>query len=213
MRPFRPAVLACLLLMSGASLATASGPFSRLLERRGEPEATPAAERLTLEELTLERLFPEDPVFGPSASDMAFSRDGRYAAWLHRPALERRHGRDLWLLDTATGAVERITSVSVMREFQASTRKVSEDRIAKARARARAAAGDAVATDPPVATDDGLSGTWTGTMLGDPELVGEGMEIIFTLRLGADGRVEGTAQTALGTATLTEGRFADGTLD
>ena len=211
MRSHRLAVTACLLLLLGPSVTTASGPFSRLLEARGDASPPPGVERLTREELTLERLFPEDPVFGPSASSMAFSRDGRYAAWLHRPAIERRHGTDLWLLDTSTGEIERITSVSVMREFQASTRKVSEDRIAKAGKRGQKA-GSTGADDAP-ATDDGLSGTWTGTMLGDPELVGDGMEIVFALRLAGDGRVEGTARTDLGTATLTEGRFSGGTLD
>ncbi len=213
MRPFRPAVAACLLLLVTASLAPASSPFARLLEARDDAAPATGVERLTLEELTLERLFPEDPVFGPSASGMAFSRDGRYAAWLHRPAIERRHGTDLWLLDTSTGVVERITSVSVMREFQASTRKVSEDRIAKAKKRTQPRNAEATAADAAPAADDGLSGTWTGTMLGDPELVGEGMEIVFALQLAEDGRVEGTARTGLGTATLTEGRYAGGTLD
>jgi dipeptidyl aminopeptidase/acylaminoacyl peptidase len=222
-RPTRLAPVACLALTASALILTgtpapataAAGPFTAMMEARETVEPT----RLTLEELTLDRIFPDESVFGPSASGMAFSADGRYAAWLYRPAAERRHGNDLWLLDTASGEVERLTSVSVMREFQASTRKVSEDRIAKAKKRGdggkadgngrKQGNGDEAA--PPA--DDGVSGTWTGTMTGDDELVGDGMEIVLTVRMGDDGRIEGTAQTALGTATITEGRFRDGTLD
>ena len=209
---------AVLVLLPTTVAASASGPFTAMLAAR---DAEDGVERLTRDELTLKRIFPDDPIFGPSASGMAFSADGRYGAWLYRPALERRHGNDLWLLDTETGEIERLTKVSVMREFQASTRKVSEDRIRKARARQRDAgrggdggrnAGGERNDDAPPA-DDGLSGTWSGTMTGDEELVGEGMDVVLTLRLGAGGRVEGTAETPLGTSTITEGRFRDGVLD
>lgn len=82
--------------------------------------------------LTLEDLFPEESLFGPAASGMAFSHDGRYAAYLYRPYIERRHGGDLWVLDTETGEIERVTSVSVMAPFQESTRNVRDDRVKKA---------------------------------------------------------------------------------
>jgi len=83
--------------------------------------------------VTLKDLFPEKRLFGPSASSTAFSFDGKYAAYLYRPYVERRHGSDLWMLDTRSGKPRRVTSVSVMSEFQADTRKVKEDRIKKAR--------------------------------------------------------------------------------
>ncbi|MFU8830273.1 MAG: hypothetical protein ACNA8P_12680, partial [Phycisphaerales bacterium] len=85
------------------------------------------------EHLTLERIFPERSAFGPSASAMSFSHDGRYAAYLYRPNIERRHGNDIWLYDTQTGETERLTSVSVLSPFQASTRKVAEDRLEQAK--------------------------------------------------------------------------------
>src|SRR5262245_45262055 len=47
--------------------------------------------------LTLEKLFPEDGLFGPEATGMAFAADGGFAAWLYRPLRERRHGSDLYL--------------------------------------------------------------------------------------------------------------------
>ncbi len=83
--------------------------------------------------LTLEKLFPEKGLFGPGARSMAISQDGRYGAYLWRPYLERRHGSDLYLYDFETGEATRITKVSVMAEFQESTRKVKEDRIEKAK--------------------------------------------------------------------------------
>ncbi len=79
-------------------------------------------------QVKLEDLFPDRGLFGPAASGMAFSHDGRYAAWLYRPYDERRHGSDLWLMDTETGEVERVTKVSLMAPFQESTRRVRDDR-------------------------------------------------------------------------------------
>ena len=87
----------------------------------------------TKDELSLEKLFPKKSFFGPSARSMAFSFDGKYAAYLYRPYKERRHGSDLWIYDVATAKARRITSVSVMAKFQESTRKVKEDRIKKAK--------------------------------------------------------------------------------
>jgi hypothetical protein len=97
---------------------------------------------------------------------MAFSHDGAYAAWLYRPYLERRHGGDLWVHDFATGVTKRMTSVSVMTPYQADTREVADDRIAKvkkARAKQKADAGPAEATRAAAgeATKSGSSGTGT----------------------------------------------------
>lgn len=83
--------------------------------------------------LTLERIFPEKSFFGPSARGMAFSHDGRLAAFLYRPFAERRHGNDLYILDTDTGQARRITSVGRMAEFQADAREVRDDREKKAK--------------------------------------------------------------------------------
>ena len=90
-------------------------------------------EKGTKDELTLEKLFPEKSFFGPSAHSTAFSFDGKYAAYLYRPYVERRHGSDLWIYDVARGETRRVTAVSVMAKFQESTRKVKEDRIEKAK--------------------------------------------------------------------------------
>jgi dipeptidyl aminopeptidase/acylaminoacyl peptidase len=83
-------------------------------------------------DLTLEKLFPKRKLFGPSASSIEFSFDGKYAAYLYRPNRERRHGGDLWIYDTASGQAKRVTSVSAMSQFQKNARKVRDDRIKKA---------------------------------------------------------------------------------
>ncbi len=89
----------------------------------------------------LETLFPQKSLFGPAARSTAFSPSGRYAAYLYRPYLERRHGSDLWIYDFHTDRTQRITSVSVMSEFQYQARRVREDRIAKWKKHRAARAG------------------------------------------------------------------------
>lgn len=79
-------------------------------------------------EITLERLFPKDSLFGPRAGSPEFSADGRYAAFLYRPRAERRHGDDLWLYDFKDDSLTRVTDVTVMAEFQSTARTVAEDR-------------------------------------------------------------------------------------
>ncbi len=99
-------------------------------------DETDAAEQKSEEaegfEWTLESLFDEDEtLMGPSARSMAFSHDGKYAAYLWRPFAERRHGSDLWIFDVEKGEAKRVTSVSVMEPFQKRAAKVAEDRLKK----------------------------------------------------------------------------------
>ena len=103
---------------------------------------TQSKEKDAKQELKLEDLFPEKSVFGPSASGMAFSHDGKYGAYLYRPYKERRHGSDLHIYDVEKDQVKRITWASVMAEFQKTTRKVVEDRIKKAKKDKPPAKGD-----------------------------------------------------------------------
>ncbi len=111
-----------------ALVATPAHAFAQ--EAKDEQKGEQKADKET--EFTLKNLFPDKGLFGPSARSMAFSHDGRYAAWLYRPYLERRHGSDLWIQDTSSGEVQRVTSVSVLAPFQKSTREVKKDRIKKA---------------------------------------------------------------------------------
>lgn len=83
------------------------------------------------DEITLERLFPKDSFFGPRASGTAFSKDGKYAAFLYRTYDERRHGNDLWIYDFKSDKMTRITHVALMSEFQRSAREVKKDRLEK----------------------------------------------------------------------------------
>jgi dipeptidyl-peptidase-4 len=121
-----------------ACLTLVVGPTSLLgaplQEKKKEAEKEAERKASEVDELTLEKLFPEKSLFGPSASRPAFSSDGRYAAYLYRPYIERRHGSDLYLYDFETGETRRLTRVSVMAEFHDSVRKVKEDRVKKAMA-------------------------------------------------------------------------------
>ncbi len=66
---------------------------------------------------TLEQVFRVEPYRGVDAKDAAFSRSGRYLAYLWNPFGEP--GTDLWVHDTKTGKTQRITSPQVMAAFEA----------------------------------------------------------------------------------------------
>jgi hypothetical protein len=102
-------------------------------KEKGKKTQSDKADKTEKKELKLEDLLPEKSLFGPSASGMAFSRDGKYAAYLYRPYKERRHGSDLYIYDVEKGKARRVTWPSVMAKFQKSSRKVIEDRIEKAK--------------------------------------------------------------------------------
>jgi len=163
-------------------------------------------------ELTLERLFPEKGLFGPSARSTAFSHDGKYAAYLYRPYIEKRHGSDLWIYHVETGEAKRITKVSVMSKFQEATRKVREDRTKKARKKKKGKReGDENDTneESAVKPDDKVSGEWEGTLKGDEDsdVPPDGIAFTLTLQITEDGAVSGTIVTPINTATITEGKF------
>lgn len=66
---------------------------------------------------TLEQIFRAQPYRGEPAKDAAFSRSGRYLAYLWSPFGEP--GADLWVHDTKTGKTQRVTSPQVMAAFEA----------------------------------------------------------------------------------------------
>ena len=82
-------------------------------------------------DITLERLFPKESIFGPSARGTEFSADGRYAAYMYRPYDERRHGNDLWIYDFKTKTNTRVTNLAMMAKYQRSARVVKQDRLKK----------------------------------------------------------------------------------
>lgn len=98
-----------------------------------KPKAVETKKPDKKKELTLENLFPEKSMFGSNASRMAFSSDGRFAAYLYRPRIERRHGSDIWLYDFEKKTNTRLTNVLMLSEFEESARKVKKDRLAKAK--------------------------------------------------------------------------------
>ncbi len=160
------------------------------------------------EELTLERLFPEKSIFGPSARGAAFSTDGRYGAYLYRPRIERRHGSDLWIYDVESGEARRVTKVSVLAEFQKATREVRDDRVKKANKRGgKKKKQDDDAKDDEPAADDGLSGQWEGSLVaqGESELPPDGISFTLTVEVDDDDAVSGTLRTDLTSGTITAG--------
>lgn len=199
----------------GATESTTTAPAAATTEGAAVEKA---------ESISLERLFPEKGLFGPSASGATMSRSGRYGAFLWRPYPERRHGSDLWIHDFETGETWRVTSVSVMSEFQQETRKVRDDRLEKAKKRRGSAAerggrgrgeragekkeGD-TDRDAAAAIDDPLTGTWEGRLESDEQgvLPPEGVPIVMSIRLAADGAVSGTVSGGGVEAILSEGRF------
>lgn len=66
---------------------------------------------------SLEQIFRATPYRGEAAKEAAFSRSGRYLAYLWSPFGEP--GTDLWVHDTRTGKTQRITSPQVMAAFEA----------------------------------------------------------------------------------------------
>lgn len=125
--------------------ATKKSATKKATKKPADKKAADKKEEAKKEEkLTLEKLFPEKSPFGPSASRTAFSKDGRYGAFLYRPYKERRHGSDLYVYDFEKEEIKRLTSVSVLAPFQSSTRKVEKDRTEKAKkAKAKKDAGKA----------------------------------------------------------------------
>ncbi len=158
--------------------------------------------------LTLERLYPEKSFFGPSARAISFSKDGRYAAYMYRPYIERRHGNDLWIYDTETGETMRVTKVSVMSEFQDDTREVRDDRIKKAKKAKKSKQGgkkNGETKDEPATIVGAVSGVWEGRMTGGEGLglPPDGLPFTFTLTVMSDGDAEGSLRTMMGAADFT----------
>jgi hypothetical protein len=108
-RPFlkRFAVLLALVVFT-------AGPAAAQTQPTGDKARAAKTTRASAnkEELTLEKLFPRQGWYAPMARDMAFSADGKYAAYLYRPYAERSQGDDLWILEVATGKTTRMSTLT-----------------------------------------------------------------------------------------------------
>lgn len=166
------ALASCVFGMWIASDATAGAYRQPEKEEEAKVEAKDEAKP---EKLTLDRIFPKKSFFGPSARSTSFSYDGRFAAFLYRSNLERRHGTDLYIHDTKTGQTRRITSVGRLSEFQADTRKVRDDREKKAKQAGITLRSLAREQYEKMGWTDGLIvGKWAGTTeQGSTPLAGE----------------------------------------
>ena len=87
------------------------------LASNGQAQTQPAsADKSTAAAaLTLEQLFRAQPYRGEPAREAAFSKSGRYLAYLWNPFGEP--GGDLHVHDTRTGKTQRITSRQLMASF------------------------------------------------------------------------------------------------
>lgn len=164
------------------------------------------------ETLTLERIFPEKGFFGPGARSMAFSHDGRFAAFLYRPWIERRHGNDLYVMDTQTGTVRRVTSASRMGEFQEDARKVREDREKRAKKAGLSVEDLAIEQHRRHGWDlPGVLGRWSGRGEG----VGREAPMasgVATLVVRTGKELSGELQIGLTALGIAKGTFDGGTL-
>ncbi|TXI91557.1 MAG: hypothetical protein E6Q34_07185, partial [Burkholderiaceae bacterium] len=68
-------------------------------------------------ELSFEQLFRAKSYMGKAARQLKFSQDGRYLAYLWNPFNEE--GSDLYIYDNQTGQTKRITSPSIMKNYDA----------------------------------------------------------------------------------------------
>lgn len=209
------APLASLLLataIGSSTLLVAAAPA--FLQQAGQPAAAgaPAKDAPPEEKLTLERLYPEKSFFGPSARSAAFSRDGRFCAFLYAPYLERRHGEDLYILDTKTDQVRRITSVGRMAEFDAETRKVRDDREAKAKKAGVTLASLAAEQHDALAERLGWKDAWPlGRWSGDAAVEGDGLlgkgRATLTLKEAKPGDYAGELRIGLAAVALKGGTY------
>ena len=86
--------------------------LSAAVPLQAQPAATSAAAVPSLEQI-----FRAQPYRSENAKAAAFSRSGRYLAYLWSPVGEP--GTDLWVHDTRTGKTVRVTSPQVMAAFEA----------------------------------------------------------------------------------------------
>ncbi|MDR0498339.1 MAG: DPP IV N-terminal domain-containing protein, partial [Holophagales bacterium] len=75
------------------------------------------AQQIKPEELTLEKLFRTRSYAGQQARGVSFSHQDRYLAYLWNPYGE--NGTDLYIYDTQNGQTKRVTSLDLMKSFDA----------------------------------------------------------------------------------------------
>jgi dipeptidyl aminopeptidase/acylaminoacyl peptidase len=182
---------------------------SKSIEASGDGED--AAKQV---ELTLDRIFPKKSFFGPTAGSTSFSHDGRFGAFLYRPYLERRHGSDLYVIETETGQVRRITSVGRMAEFQSDTREVRDDREKRAK-KAGISVGQLAAEQASRLgwSVGAVAGAWTGDADRDrgKRVVADGA-CTLELELAGDFTMSGELSIGLVRFEVSDGRVEDDTL-
>lgn len=86
-------------------------------EASAYPNDNPSVTKVRANELSIEQLFRAKSYMGKAARQLKFSQDGRYLAYLWNPFNEE--GSDLYIYDNQTGQAKRITSPSIMKNYDA----------------------------------------------------------------------------------------------
>ncbi len=101
------------------ALGAVAAPLAQQKSAPAVPQkSTPAGpQKVKPRDLTVEQLYRVKPYQGRAAAGMDFSRTGRYLAYLWNPY--GVDGTDLYVVDTASGETKRVTSIEVMKQYDA----------------------------------------------------------------------------------------------
>jgi dipeptidyl-peptidase 4 len=101
------------------ALGAVAAPLAQQKPAPAVPQkSTPAGpQKVKPRDLTVEQLYRVKPYQGRAAANLEFSRSGRYLAYLWNPY--GIDGTDLYVVDTASGETKRVTSIDVMKQYDA----------------------------------------------------------------------------------------------
>lgn len=160
----------------------------------GDEQAPP----LEGDSLTLERLFGEQVEWTPEANSPAFSHDGRYGAYLHKSYEDACHGYDVWLIDTQSGELSRLTGPELLAPYVKSARETYEYRLG--------GVGSAVPLN------EELSGSWQAKSVQNEEKGVCAVELTLELRVTEDGVVTGSLHSERHLFEIESGSYQEGKL-
>lgn len=109
--------------LTAALLLALASPWAQTAQTPHSAQGTNAASAAPL---TLEQIYRARPYRGEAAKDAAFSKSGRYLAYLWNPQGEP--GFDLWVHDTRTQQTQRISSRAAMAAFDGPEELAAFDR-------------------------------------------------------------------------------------
>ncbi len=101
------------------ALGAVTAPLAQQKPAPAVPQKSAPAgpQKVKPRDLTVEQLYRVKPYQGRAAANLEFSRSGRYLAYLWNPY--GVDGTDLYVVDTASGETKRVTSIDVMKQYDA----------------------------------------------------------------------------------------------